>query len=76
MPPRKRKSTDNVDQAQSKKAKVSGGKADPAKLQSMPHVGKLSEWLLDLNTGYHFSAWEKHSLSGAHFALFVLTIQL
>lgn len=54
MPPRKRKSTDNVDQAQSKKAKVSGGKADPAKLQSMPHVGKLSEWLLDLNTGYHF----------------------
>ena len=42
--PKKRKSSEAVESG--KRLKVSGGKPDPEKLQTMPHVGKISEWLL------------------------------
>jgi hypothetical protein len=44
MAPKKRKSSEGLDAG--KKLKVSGGKPDPGKLQTMLHGGKLSEWLL------------------------------
>lgn len=43
MAPKKRKSSEGLDSG--KKLKASG-KADPDKLLNMPHVGKLTDWLL------------------------------
>lgn len=45
MPPAKRKSGGSHGTPDSKAQKVAG-KPDPAKLHAMPHIAKLSEWLL------------------------------
>ena len=47
MPPRKRTSREFAEGSSTKKIK--SGKPDPEKLQNMPHVGRLSEWLLSFN---------------------------